>query len=151
MVTVISNSPEETAALGERWAQTATAGMVIAVSGDLGTGKTQLAKGIARGLGYTGHVHSPTFALLNLYEGGRMPFYHLDLYRLEGVDQVIAAGLEDYLEPDGIALIEWAERWFGETNQPGPDPTRLHLKLRRVKMETLNENVRRIDYEDFGL
>jgi len=151
MVTVISNSPEETAALGERWAQTATAGMVIAVSGDLGTGKTQLAKGIARGLGYTGHVHSPTFALLNLYEGGRMPFYHLDLYRLEGVDEVIAAGLEDYLEPDGITLIEWAERWFGEASQPGPDPTRLHLKLRRVKMETLNENVRRIDYEDFGL
>lgn len=151
MVTVISNSPEETAALGERWAHTAIAGMVIAVSGDLGTGKTQLAKGIARGLGYTGHVHSPTFALLNLYEGGRMPFYHLDLYRLESVDQVIAAGLEDYLEPDGITLIEWAERWFGETNQPGPDPTRLPLKLRRVKMETLNEHVRRIDYEDFGI
>src|ERR1700688_1150117 len=117
MATYTSHSPEETAALGEAWGRAATAGLVIALSGDLGAGKTQLAKGVARGLGVTSRVHSPTFTLVNQYDGGRLPLFHVDLYRLETPDQIIAAGLEEYFRPDGVSVIEWPERWLGQ----GPD------------------------------
>src|SRR5437870_6809587 len=112
MATFISRSPEETMALGEQWGRVATSGWVIGLTGDLGAGKTQLIKGIARGLGITAGVHSPTFALINIYEGGRLTLFHLDLYRLETRKQITSAGLEEYLNPDGVAVIEWAERWF---------------------------------------
>ena len=114
----ISRSPEETAELGETWGRAARHGWVIALHGDLGAGKTQLVKGLARGLDIPEHVHSPTFALVNEYSGGRLSLYHLDLYRLETQAQIIGAGLESYLfEPDGVTVVEWAERWFG-----GPPP-----------------------------
>src|SRR5581483_10047084 len=113
MATFISHSPEETVALGEAWGRAATSGLVIGLSGDLGAGKTQLAKGIARGLGVPGRVHSPTFTLVNEYSGGRLPLFHVDLYRLETREQIIAAGLEEYFHPAGVSVIEWAERWFG--------------------------------------
>ncbi|HRT59280.1 MAG TPA: tRNA (adenosine(37)-N6)-threonylcarbamoyltransferase complex ATPase subunit type 1 TsaE, partial [Candidatus Paceibacterota bacterium] len=95
MATFISHSPDETAALGESWGRVAVPGLVIGLTGDLGAGKTQLVKGLARGLGIPERVHSPTFALVNTYAGGRLPLYHLDLYRLETPDQVLAAGLEE--------------------------------------------------------
>jgi len=146
MVTSISHSPAETEALGEVWGRKAERGLVIALSGDLGAGKTQLVKGFARGLGITTRIHSPTFALVNIVEGGRLTLFHLDLYRLETRAQIVAAGLEDYLQPDGVAVIEWAERWFGDVakleNLPG--------KLRRVKIEPISETDRRIIHEDFG-
>jgi tRNA threonylcarbamoyladenosine biosynthesis protein TsaE len=148
----ISHSPEETAALGEAWGRAATSGLVIALSGDLGAGKTQLAKGIARGLGIVERVHSPTFALVNEYRGGRLPLFHVDLYRLETIDQIIAAGLEEYFHPAGVSVIEWAERWFGET--PGSpfsfQRTKLNPRLRQVRIESVGETERRIIYEDFG-
>jgi tRNA threonylcarbamoyladenosine biosynthesis protein TsaE len=125
---------------------------VIALSGDLGAGKTQLARGIARGLGITERVHSPTFALVNEYRGGRLPLFHVDLYRLETIDQIIAAGLEEYFHPEGISVIEWAERWFG--NQPGSSfkfqKTNSNPQLRQVHIESAGETERRIIYEDFG-
>ena len=143
MVTNISHSAEETQALGEVWGRAATSGLVIGLSGDLGAGKTQLAKGIARGLGITDRIHSPTFTLINQYETGRLPFFHLDLYRLETPGQIIAAGLEEYFHPLGITVIEWAERW--------PDAfSRFKSRFRQVRIETLNETDRRITYEDFG-
>ena len=146
MVTSISHSPAETEALGEVWGRKAERGLVIALSGDLGAGKTQLVKGFARGLGITTRIHSPTFALVNIVEGGRLTLFHLDLYRLETRAQIIAAGLEDHLQPEGVAVIEWAERWFGRAgeleNLPG--------KLRRVKIEPISETDRRIIHEDFG-
>ena len=101
MATFISHSPAETDALGETWGRAAERGLVIGLSGDLGAGKTQLVKGLARGLGITARVHSPTFALVNIYAGGRLPLFHLDLYRLETPEQIIAAGLEEYLQPGG--------------------------------------------------
>src|SRR5689334_10288733 len=153
MATNISHSPAETEALGERWGRAAKSGLVIGLSGDLGAGKTQLVKGLARGLGITARVHSPTFTLVNEYNGGRLPLFHLDLYRLETSQQILAAGLEEYLRPDGVAVIEWAERWFGDehptsnielrTSKPG-------TSLRRVRIEVLSETERRITYEDFG-
>ena len=117
MVIHISHSAEETQALGEAWGRDAASGLVIGLSGDLGAGKTQLAKGLARGLGFTGPwVHSPTFTLVNEYQGGRLALFHLDLYRLETPEQIIAAGLEEYFHPAGVVVIEWAERWLG-TNE----------------------------------
>ncbi len=143
MATFISHSPEETRALGEAWGRAAAPGLVIALSGDLGAGKTQLARGLAAGLGITARVHSPTFTLVNEYPGGRLPLCHLDLYRLDSVEQILGAGLEEYFHPAGVAVIEWAERWF---DQPGA-PRSPH---RRVWLTTLTEDGRRIDYEDLG-
>src|SRR5438094_9833883 len=114
MATHISHSALETEALGEKWGRSAESGWVIGLSGDLGAGKTQLVKGLARGLGITARVHSPTFALVNIYTGGRLTLFHFDLYRLETREQILAAGLAEYLEPAGVTVIEWAERWFGE-------------------------------------
>jgi tRNA threonylcarbamoyladenosine biosynthesis protein TsaE len=102
MATSISHSPTETAALGEQWGRDARDGLVIGLSGDLGAGKTQFVKGLARGLGITVPVRSPTFALVNIYSGGRLTLFHLDLYRLESPEQIAAAGLEEYLQPKGV-------------------------------------------------
>ena len=113
MPTLITHNPAETEMLGERWGRAAQSGWVIGLSGDLGAGKTQLVKGLARGLGIAARVHSPTFTLVNEYGGGRLRLFHLDLYRLETHAQIVAAGLEEYLQPDGVTVIEWADRLFG--------------------------------------
>ncbi len=111
--TWISRSPEDTESFGARVAGLASRGRVIGLSGDLGAGKTALIRGLARGLGFTGRIHSPTFSLINLYGGGRFPLCHLDLYRLEGQAAIHEAGLEEYLlHPDGISAVEWIERWI---------------------------------------
>jgi tRNA threonylcarbamoyladenosine biosynthesis protein TsaE len=145
MPAIISKTPEDTSALGEAWAREARAGWVIGLSGDLGAGKTQFVKGFARGLGYSGRVQSPTFALVNEYHGGRIPLFHLDLYRLDTREQIMGAGLEDYLyRPNGVALVEWIERWLGT----GPAIPKGHARL--VRFAVLGENERQIEYEDFG-
>lgn len=158
MATFISHSPDETAALGESWGRAAVPGLVIGLTGDLGAGKTQLVKGLARGLGIPERVHSPTFALVNTYAGGRLPLYHLDLYRLETPDQVLAAGLEEYLHPDGVAVVEWAERWLlpSQSRTPASGPVETlpappgAPRWRWVRIECLSDTERRIVYEDFG-
>jgi tRNA threonylcarbamoyladenosine biosynthesis protein TsaE len=144
----ISNSPAETEALGETWGRAAETGWVVALCGDLGAGKTQLVKGFARGLGITSRVHSPTFTLVNVYSGGRLVLYHLDLYRLDTREQILAAGLEEYLKPAGVTVIEWADRWFPR----GSSPNRLggSSRFRWVAIETLAETQRQIAYEDPG-
>lgn len=140
MVTNISNSPGETFLVGAALGREARTGWVIGLTGDLGAGKTQLVKGIAHGLGYDGRVTSPSFTLVNVYEGGRLPLYHLDLYRLSTTGEILGAGLDEYLDPEGVAVIEWMERW------EGPPPT----LGRRLRIEILGENERRIHYENFG-
>jgi tRNA threonylcarbamoyladenosine biosynthesis protein TsaE len=145
----LSHSPAETEALGEQWGREAQRGLVIALSGDLGAGKTQLVKGLARGLGITARVHSPTFTLVNEYGGGRLRLFHLDLYRLETRAQILSAGLEDCLQPDGVTVIEWAERWFG-TEHPTSNLQHPTSKLLRARLEVLSETERRITYEDAG-
>lgn len=147
MDTLISNSPAETQSLGEGWGRAAKSGLVIGLSGDLGAGKTQLVKGIARGLGIPEQVHSPTFSLVNIYTGGRLTLFHLDLYRLETREQIVGAGLEEYLQPEGVTVIEWAGRWFGPKSESIHLPPNL---FRWVQIESLSENSRRISYEDFG-
>jgi len=151
MVTFISHSPADTQALGEEWGGHASSGLVIGLSGDLGAGKTQLVKGLARGLGFAGRVHSPSFGLVNEYTGGRFPLFHLDLYRLDTDQQIFAAGLEEYLEPAGVSVIEWVERWFDPASPEATLPRGLLPQLyRSVRLETISESVRRIQYEDFG-
>ena len=114
MKPVVTNSPEETTALGEAWAKEVAPGWTIALCGDLGAGKTQLVKGLARGLGFTDRIASPTFALVNEYGGGRLSLFHLDLYRLDTRAQIAGAGLDEYFfTPRGVTVVEWAERWFG--------------------------------------
>ena len=120
---------------------------------DLGAGKTQLVKGLARGLAITQRVHSPTFALVNIYAGGRLTLFHLDLYRLETMEQILAAGLQEYLEPDGVAVIEWAERLVRMESRGQGSGIRfqpqqiLPKRFRSVQIETLGETERRIEYE----
>ena len=148
MATFISHSPAETEALGERWGRDAQRGLVIALSGDLGAGKTQLVKGLARGLGVTSRVHSPTYTLVNEYSGGRLRLFHLDLYRLETPAQILSAGLEEYWQPDGVTVIEWAERLNEELRMKNEESPR---QVRRVLIEVLGETERRITYEDSGV
>jgi tRNA threonylcarbamoyladenosine biosynthesis protein TsaE len=102
-------SVEETVALGERLGRVAEPGDLVCVWGELGAGKTQLAKGIARGLGITDTVNSPTFILMNEY-AGRLPLFHVDLYRLADAADALAGGLIDDRQSDGVTVVEWPER-----------------------------------------
>ena len=107
-----TNSPEETAELAVRLAEGLTAGTVICLEGDLGAGKTLFVKSLAGAIGVRGEVTSPTFNLLNIYEGGRFPVYHFDLYRLESEDELEEIGFYEYSAvPDGLVLIEWADKF----------------------------------------
>ena len=148
MPTLISHSPLETEALGERWGADASRGLVIALSGDLGAGKTQLVKGLARGLGVTTRVHSPSFTLVNIYTGGRLTLFHLDLYRLETKEQILSVGIEEYLQPDGVTVVEWAERWFGK--HPTFSIQHPTSNVWKVGIEVVSETERKIVYDDFG-
>ena len=99
----------ETEALGARLAAVLTPGAVVAYRGGLGMGKTAFTRGLARGLGYQGRVTSPTFTIVNEYEGGRRPLFHFDMYRLEGADALFDIGWEDYLDRGGVCAVEWSE------------------------------------------
>ena len=145
MVEFISKSPAETEALGEQFGRSAQRGTVIALSGDLGAGKTQFVRGLARGLGISGRVHSPTFTLVNEYGGGRLKLFHLDLYRLETAEQILAAGIEEYLKPEGVSVIEWAERLKAESGK-----RKAETKTVNVCIEVLSELERKIIYDDLG-
>jgi tRNA threonylcarbamoyladenosine biosynthesis protein TsaE len=164
MGTFISHSPAQTESFGETWGHSVRPREIIALTGDLGAGKTLWVKGLARGLGITARIHSPTFSLVNIYPGLRITLYHLDLYRLETKDQIIAAGLEEYLIVQGVTVIEWAERWFGKRQrEPGEERkanvlsqnpvlgTDLASVIRWVEFEILSETERRITDEDIGV
>lgn len=102
-------SPEETFALGRRLGQESVPGQVYTLIGDLGVGKTVFTQGFASGLGVTGPVNSPTFTILQVYEEGRLPFYHFDVYRIADVEEMDEIGYEDCFYGDGVCLIEWAD------------------------------------------
>ena len=104
-----SNSPLETEALGERLAAHLHPGDVIAYTGDLGAGKTAFTRGLARGLGVTDRVTSPTFTIVNEYEGGRLPLFHFDLYRMDSPEELFDIGWEEYLARSGVCAVEWSE------------------------------------------
>ena len=106
---ILSHSEQETEALGASLAQRLGPGDVVAYRGDLGAGKTAFTRGLARGLGCTGRVTSPTFTIVNEYEGGRLPLFHFDMYRLGSSDELFDIGWEDYLCRGGICAVEWSE------------------------------------------
>lgn len=105
-----TNGAEETFALGKELGEQATAGAVFTLNGDLGVGKTVFAQGFAEGLGITEAVNSPTFTILQVYEEGRLPLYHFDVYRIEDPEEMYEVGFDDYLYGQGVCLIEWAEQ-----------------------------------------
>ena len=105
----VTNSPEETEALGADLAGRLEPGTVIAFTGDLGVGKTAFVRGLARGLGVQERVTSPTFTIVNEYEGGRLPLFHFDMYRLGSADELFDIGWEDYLARGGVCAVEWSE------------------------------------------
>lgn len=158
MVTFISNSPDDTQRLGFEWGRAASGAWLIGLVGDLGAGKTQLVKGIARGLGIKVRIASPTFTLVHEYEGGRLPLCHIDLYRLDSPSQISSAGLDDYLfAPTGVTVVEWIDRWFGSAAPPGWSPSETENlfrapaeRYRHVQFRLLGENEREIAYEDFS-
>lgn len=104
-----TNSPEETFALGQKLGKQAKAGQIYTLNGDLGVGKTVFTQGIARGLGITEAVSSPTFTIVQVYEEGRLPFYHFDVYRIGDIEEMEEIGYDDYFFGNGVCMIEWAE------------------------------------------
>ena len=105
----ITNSPEETEAVGAALGKILQPGMILAYRGDLGAGKTAFTRGLARGLGYCEPVTSPTYTIVNEYLGGRLPLFHFDMYRLASSDDLWDIGWEDYLERGGVCAVEWSE------------------------------------------
>lgn len=107
--TIETYSAEETFALGKKIGESAKAGQVYALNGDLGVGKTVFTQGVAAGLGITEPVNSPTFTILQIYEEGRLPFYHFDVYRIGDVEEMEEIGYEDCFYGEGVCLVEWAD------------------------------------------
>ena len=134
----VTNSAAETKALGEKLASRLKAGDVVVLEGELGAGKSELARGIARGLGVTETVTSPSFTILNVYESGRCPLYHFDWYRLESDEELYELGMDEYLGGDGIAVIEWAERC----------PEAVPENVLRIRLEVTGGESRRITVND---
>ena len=108
-VIIETENPEETFALGQKIGRAATPGQVYTLTGDLGVGKTVFTQGVASGLGITEPVNSPTFTIGQVYEEGRLPFYHFDVYRIGDIEEMEEIGYDDYFFGEGICLIEWAE------------------------------------------
>ena len=129
-----TSSAAETRALGEKLADRLQPGDVVVLAGDLGAGKSELARGIARGLGVKETVPSPSFTILNVYESGRCPLYHFDWYRLESAEELYELGMDEYLGGDGVALVEWAERC----------PEAIPENALRITLETTGEEKRKI-------
>ena len=105
----ITHSPEETELLGQRLGETLSGGEIIAYQGGLGAGKTAFTRGLARGLGISMRVTSPTYTIVNEYTGGRLPLFHFDMYRLASAEELFDIGWEDYLARGGICAVEWSE------------------------------------------
>ena len=132
----ITNSPEETEAVGAALAGTLSPGTVIAYRGDLGAGKTAFTRGLARGLGCGEIVTSPTYTIVNEYLTGRLPLFHFDMYRLASSDDLWDIGWEDYLDRGGVCAVEWSENVADALGNPV-----------RVRIEKMGEDTRRIIIE----
>ena len=132
----ITNSPAETEKIGEALGKTIKPGSVVAYRGDLGAGKTAFTRGLARGLGSTELVTSPTYTIVNEYLGGRLPLFHFDMYRLASSDDLWDIGWEDYLERNGICAVEWSENVSDALEEPI-----------FITIEKLGEESRRITIE----
>ncbi|MCD7859195.1 MAG: tRNA (adenosine(37)-N6)-threonylcarbamoyltransferase complex ATPase subunit type 1 TsaE [Firmicutes bacterium] len=129
----LTSSPEQTELLGQRLAETLAAGDIVAFYGGLGAGKTAFTRGLARGLGCTEAVTSPTYTIVNEYLTGRLPLFHFDLYRLSSEDELFEIGWEDYLARGGVCAVEWSENAAAALTG-----------ATAVKIESLDDNTRKI-------
>ena len=132
----ITNSPLETENVGAALGKIVPAGTVLAYEGDLGAGKTAFTRGLAKGLGATEQVTSPTYTIVNEYLSGRLPLFHFDMYRLSGADDLWDIGWEDYLERGGVCAVEWSENVADALEDPV-----------FVRIEKLGDETRRITLE----
>ena len=137
---ITTHSAEETRALGAKLAAQLRRGDVVLLRGDLGAGKSEFARGVARGLGVTGPVPSPSFTILNVYDEGRMPLYHFDWYRIHDPDEIGEMGFEEQIGGDGAALIEWSE----QAPEYVPD------RALEISIHTVDESTREITVEPLG-
>jgi len=140
VATFISNSPVETEAVGQRLAVDLIAGSVLALKGDLGSGKTSFTQGIVAGLGSDAAATSPTFTIVHEYQGGRLPVYHFDFFRLENRESAVRLGLDDYFFGDGVSVIEWADRF----------PELIPAEARWISFEIKSERQRILTLLDDG-
>lgn len=114
MATIIeTGSPDETLEAGRQLGLLAKPGDIYTLKGDLGVGKTVFTQGVAKGLGIAEYVNSPTFTIVQVYDSGRLPFYHFDVYRIGDIEEMDEIGYEDYFYGDGVCMVEWAERIWG--------------------------------------
>ena len=125
MAEFITHSRAETVELGRKLAQHLAPGALVCFTGSLGAGKTAFVRGMAQGLGVAGRVTSPTFTIVNEYEGGRLPLFHFDLYRLASSDELFEIGWEDYLRRGGVCAVEWSENAAGALER---DTVRVDLR-----------------------
>ena len=132
-LTLETKSHAETQALGERLGRALAAGDVVALTGDLGAGKTSFVQGLARGLGVRGRVASPSFTIVNEHEG-RVPLFHVDFYRLESARELDHIGFDDYFLRGGVVVVEWAERF----------PSALPAERLDIRIEIAGDDVRRL-------
>jgi tRNA threonylcarbamoyladenosine biosynthesis protein TsaE len=137
VATFISNSPAETEAIGARLAEQTDVGSVLALQGELGSGKTLFTKGFVAGMGSNAAVFSPTFTIVHEYRDGRLPVYHFDLFRVEDRHSLARLGLDDYFFGDGVSVIEWADRF----------PEFIPEQARWILFEMKSENQRVITFQ----
>jgi len=138
VATFISNSPAETEAIGRRFAEDVGVGSVLALQGELGSGKTLFTKGFAAGVGSNATVSSPTFTIVHEYRDGRLPLYHFDFFRVEDRQSLARLGLDDYFFGDGVSVIEWADRL----------PEFVPDQARWIRFEIKSENQRAITFQE---
>jgi len=137
VATFISNSPAETEAMGQQFAKEIGVGSILALNGDLGSGKTVFVKGLVAGLGSRADVTSPTFTILHEYRGGRLPVYHFDFFRLENRESIVRLGFDDYFFGDGVSVIEWGDRF----------PELIPQRARWILFEIKSANERAITFQ----
>ena len=141
----ITNSPQETEAVGARLAEQLKPGTVIAYKGDLGAGKTAFTRGLARGLGISDPVTSPTYTIVNEYLNGRLPLFHFDMYRLHSADDLFDIGWDDYLERGGICAVEWSENVAEAMEDP------ITVTIEKTGEESRKITITGGDLNDFSL
>lgn len=139
MEIIETRTSEETFQLGKKLGETAQRGDIYALVGDLGVGKTVFSKGFAEGLAIDEVISSPTFTLINEYQGGRLPLYHFDIYRIEEAEELDAIGFQDYIYGDGVCLVEWANR----TPEIFPE----HTVWIKIEKDYMQEDYRKVSVD----
>ena len=150
-----TRSPEETFQVGKSLGEKAYPGQVITLTGDLGVGKTVFTQGLAKGLGIEEPVNSPTFTIVQVYEGGRLPFYHFDVYRIGDVEEMDEVGFDEYVSGEGVSLIEWAnliEEILPENrvNITIEKDLEQGFDFRRITIEEQQRKEGKVTYESIG-